>query len=213
MKTVLLCGYRWSGKDTIFNVLADKSMSGRFVWRIYKHPSRLDQTLECDDSNSTQYHRIAFADTLKQEAGIEYGIPRMIPDSEKDIKQFKHYKTGKSVSARDIYCEWGAIKRCQDPDYWCKMAFKSVPIDNDICCIVTDWRFRNEEQFVTRSLTNVVTARVYRSEVTEPDINISSEHDLDDYQTSLLLAPDDQDFDRAVNRFPQYRDYIPCEAL
>jgi hypothetical protein len=214
MKTVLLCGYRCTGKDSICNILMGKSMPGRFMWRIYKHPARLDQRFECDSSTSTQYHRVAFADQLKQEAGIEYGIPLSIPDTEKDIKQFTHHKTGQLVSARDIYIEWGAIRRSQDPNYWCKIAFKSVPIDDNITCVATDWRFRNEGDFVMSSLVNVVTARVYRSEVPEPDITIGSEHDLDNYQTSLLLLRDDDaEFDRAVARFPQYRHYVPCETL
>ena len=236
-KVILICGYRRTGKDTFFNKLSSGSPEHLFRWRAYKK----SPDIKIVEDPPLTYNRISFGDFLKEEAAIVYGIPRDIPDDEKDVKQFNpRYNnreiggkcestehTGTLLSPRDIYVEWGAIRRSQDPDYWCREAFipherlfrgdtgSDKASSNRDCYVVTDWRFRNESRYVMARFSDVLTVRLYRSEVPEPDPNIESEHDLDSYCTDVVLLRDniDGEFDKMVEKFPQYTDYLPYETL
>lgn len=209
-KITLVCGYRRTGKDTFFIKISSSpgnKLETLFKWRVFAlNPSHI----KFDEFNSV---RTAFADSLKEEASEEYNIPLVVPDVDKDIKQFVHYKSEATVSARDIYLEWGAIRRTQDPDYWCKAAFKKVSLNEKINCVVTDWRYRNEATHVLNNYQNVTTVRLWRSDVPEPPAHIDSEHDLDNYRTDILLLRDDMEgeLQKAKEKFPQYVNYVATD--
>lgn len=207
----LICGYRRTGKDKLYSILKGTDVSERFQWRVYKNPANI--LVINKNLSSNKYARISFADKLKLEASEEYNIPKRIPDQDKDLKQFIHPQTKELVSARDIYIEWGSIRRTQDIDYWCKEACKGI--DTKKMYLVTDWRFQNEAEFLCNNYQNSTTIRIYRSEVPEPDLNIESEHNLDNYCSDLLLLQDDnpEEFAKALKRFPQYILYVPCELI
>lgn len=203
----LICGYRRTGKDRLYDILVNKPCD-RFKWRIYKSPSSYNHTF----NQFPKYKHISFASELKQEAAIEYGIPAIISDDEKDIKQFDHPTSNMKVSARDIYIEWGSVRRAQDINYWCNKALKQVPHDPDMNCVITDWRFTNEIECAIKMVPKVVSVRVYRSDVPVPPMDVQSEHELDKYKTDFLLVCDnnhEEEFKRAVEIFPQYSNYLP----
>lgn len=226
----LVCGYRRTGKDTLFKILDNKSKNllnsdtlfqSQKPWQIYKNPNHQNISF-----NNEKYQRIAFADTLKEEASEVYGIPKYIDDEDKDIKQFVHYKTKELVSARDIYIEWGAYRKSQNINYWCQLALSSVPLNiqnfnikstnrgtYDVNYVITDFRFEHEADYSKSNYDNVITIRVYRSDVPIPDKNIDSEHNLDKYSTEFLLVTDDNEFKKALELFPQYTNYIKCETI
>lgn len=224
----LICGYRRTGKDSLFHILSSNSrvnlnnsgaLGGSLVnlnnpgasWIVYKNPN-IQHSLSTYPDSNIKYIRTAFADALKQEVSEQYNIPINISDSDKDNKQFTHYKTGELVSARDTYIEWGQIRRSQNLNYWCAAAFKPIPNEPNINCVVTDWRFPNELSYTKSHCNRVITARVYRSAVPEPPMSEISEHSLDSYATDFLLVIDGE-FDLAVARFPQYSGYVMCEYL
>lgn len=205
---ILISGYCRTGKDRLYDILAQRPVPQQFKWRIYKDPNNPKNTFDL----SHNYTRVSFADLLKLEAAHQYGIPEVVSDDEKDIKQFKHYVTGELVSARDIYIEWGAIRRDQDPNYWCKLAIDQLR--GWKTGVVTDWRFLNEVKYALNTCSQVVTVRIYRSEIVEPPLHIRSEHELDGYRADFLLVRDDpEEFIKAVQRFPQYRGYVPGDTL
>lgn len=212
-KVILVSGFCRTGKDTFYTKLANENNKEMFNWRIYKNPSKRSKKID----RSLRYIRCAFADSLKEdEAPLIYGIPPSIPDSEKDIKKFIHYKTGKLVSARDIYIELGKMRRKEDIDYWCKAASKKIgEQDENTCWVVTDWRFHNEADFIINNYEDVITIRLYRSDVPQPDLCIDSEHNIDDYLADFLLLRDnvEGEFESAISVFPQYSNYIPCETI
>ena len=203
-QVILLCGYKRTGKDRLFTILS--STNTGFKWHIYKHSSNMS----IFPSKDTSYRRTAFADALKQEVYEEYDISPDVPDTEKEIKQFIHHKTGTLISSRDANIEWASIRRHQDPDNWCKKAFLFF---NREIWIVSDWSFPNEEIYVKTTFSNVLTIRLYRSDVPEPDINIESEHALDQHLTDFLLIPEYEEFNIAIQRFPQYIDYVLCGCI
>ena len=215
-KVILLCGYRRTGKDTFFVKLSDNKQDNLFLWKIYKDPTSSRNTFD----SSLKYIRTAFADSLKQdEVPAIYGIPTFVSDLDKDLKQFIHYKTGELVSARDIYIEWGTIRRASDPDYWCKAAFKrpslEETVDSSTCCVVTDWRFHNEATYMLNTYNDVLTVRLYRSDIPEPDVTIESEHSLDNYRTDFLLLRDNMEgeYEKVIEKFPQYAGYVSCGTI
>lgn len=213
MQPAMLCGYRRTGKDSLAQILNNDYPGGdaRFHWRVYRRPDS-----KASLPGSVHYQGCAFAYILKQESAAEYNIPLVVADSEKDVPQFTHYRTGETVSARDIYIEWGAIRREQDPNYWCKKVCETFTDSEKVCYIVTDWRFRNEIEYVKSVTGGVTSLRIYRSEVPVPPLNIPSEHDLDGYATDLVLLRDDDhaaEFERALTLFPQYGEYVPTETV
>lgn len=221
----LICGYRRTGKDMLYSILSNSfHQSDRFKWRVYKQntdldscPQKLNLLDKCEKNSSMRYLRVAYADSLKAEASEIYNIPPIISDENKDVKQFTHYNTGNLVSARDIYIELGSLRRSQDIDYWCKLALKphNCHQEQPTTCIITDWRFPSELIYAITDFCDVTTIRVYRSDIPEPPIDIESEHSLDNFCTYYLLLRDDLDgeFERAVERFPQYASYIPLGCI
>lgn len=211
----MLCGYRRTGKDSLNQILnAEFTDPTRFKWRVYRAPN---SSIELQQN--VRYEGKAFAFELKRESSEVYGIPAVVSDADKDVVQFQHYQTNKPVSARDIYIEWGALRRAQDPNYWCKKVCEKITGDiqtNDVCHIITDWRFGNEIQYVKSVFPSVIEIRIYRSEVPVPDSDIPSEHDLDHYPTQLLLLRDDDhtsEFAKALVLFPQYQHYVPTNVV
>lgn len=178
----MICGYKRTGKDILFSNLIGK---GEFKWRVYSRGLKL-----VPDEN---YKRFAFADKLKEEVTLVYGIPENIAD--KDKIQFG------DKSARNLYIEWANYRKTTDSDYWCKQLVSSN-------LIVTDWRFINELDFVKNKFNKIVTVRVYRSIIPIPSKEIKSEHELDSILTDFLIVCDDDfEFEQAVKYFPQYFEY------
>lgn len=201
---LLLCGYRKTGKDTFYQKLA---VGNEYSYSFYVHPST---RIEHIDNTKQQYHRVSFAESLKQEASQHYGIPANIPDADKDIKQYTHPETQSLVSARDLFIQWGAKRRQEDIDYWTKLAFaKARPAAQ---YIVTDWRFISESDYTYSNFNRVTTARIYRRQVPIPDLNEKSEHNLDTTLTDVLILSnpgyEETEFMEACKIFPQYKDYI-----
>jgi hypothetical protein len=209
MKVSLICGYQKTGKDALFKLLnSEQNMEDldfyHFKWRVYINSLNNSKPLNCLCGNVV---RRSFADELKKEILEIYQIP-IVPDNEKDIKQFKHYITGEIISLRDACIEWGAFRRTQNINYWAEKALSNLLNDN--VYIVTDWRFLNEKQYAITNF-DVETIRIYRSNVPIPNINIDSEHQLDTQLTDFLLIPDDVsgEFERCLKIFPQYASYVP----
>jgi hypothetical protein len=195
MAVVLLCGYRGTGKDTLFT----EWEQGRFPWKVYR--SRLSEQLGFPIPLAPV--RVAFADPLKQEVAEQYGVPIDAPKEEKLWRN----EAGELVSARDLYIAWGAYRRSQDPNYWCKKGAELV-MKAPGTAVVTDWRFVNEGMYFDERFPDLITVRLFRSAVPIPPEDIESEHQLDGATTDYLLVTSQEDFAAAVEQFPQYRDYI-----
>lgn len=209
--TILICAYKTTGKDTFFKKL--QFASSDFTYDVYSH---LDSNKEniFKKFNQTNIKRFAFADMLKIEAAELYGIPKDIPDEEKEIKQFLINE--KLLSARDLYIELGAVRRSENINYWIEKVHKEILLTPDINAIITDWRFPNEYDFMNSHLNNVKTVRIWRKSVPEPIhnpmLNQDTEHLLDNHLTDYLLLPKG-DFNDFIKKFPQYEHYIQIDTI
>lgn len=204
----LICGYKRTGKDSLYQLLSGLSPNKWTGHAVYRHPD--SQPWVQSYTKNMKYTRKAFADELKSEVSEIYYIPRGIPDEEKEYKQFIHYQTGDMVSARDIYIEWGTIRRAENPDYWCSKVLSTMKEDE--VTTITDWRFYNELKIMQNSQWKTKTIRVFRRDVIIPNISLQSEHELDNYKTDYLIIPQEQ-FKAAVKQFPQYSIYIQDAIL
>lgn len=184
----MICGYMRTGKDVLCSSLRGVK---QFNWRVYSKGQNLYP--------SSGYKRFAFADKLKQEVAFVYSIPVEVKD--KDYPEFQ--VDGKMCSARDLYIKWAKYRKNKDPNYWCKDILKQSN------CIVSDWRFLNELDFITEKFSNIATVRVFRKDVPIPHLSVISEHELDKELTDFLVVPDDDsEFASALKCFPQYNEYF-----
>ena len=198
----IICGYRLTGKDTLYNQL-NCFGDVPFNWLIYyKDIDKLKKLMGVGP-------RLAFADRLKQdvqgqlkEAGIVFNY-----EAEKDTRTFLY--RGQPITYRQMCIDHGLAMRNKDKDYWCRIVTEQVNSSN---AIITDFRFPNEYTFVQQYANDnklpLLSIRVFRKEVPIPPVNEPSEHSLDSFQTDLLLVRDKADFIKACELFPQYRDYI-----
>jgi hypothetical protein len=179
----LITGYTRTGKDTLKTDID----SGDFRWIVYsKQYSKFPLT--------PHTRRVALADELKN-------MYRNLHYPKLSLAELDSLKDDPKLNIRDGLIKLGALYRNIDINYWVDCAVSGV--DEDIS--ITDWRFPNELNRI-KSLYNTTTIRVYRSEVAIP--TSYSEVALDLYSTDFLCTSNEEDIYSAIQRFPQYKDYI-----
>lgn len=194
----LICGYRRTGKDTLYQQLNGEGQIP-FNWTIYAPPGVTDLSA---------FHRggprAAFADALKGEVQQQLRTAGVVFDyeAEKDTRVFRFQH--RDTTYRQECIDHGRRRREQDKDCWVKIVMDAATPDT----IVTDFRFPNEYDFLHQSGHPLTTIRVFRGDVPIPDVTEPSEHSLDTFKTDFLLVLFESDFTDAVQRFPQYRDYV-----
>lgn len=200
MSLTLVCGYRRTGKDTLCKIL---NGDHTYSWLIYgKQNSKYV---------SGKVERLAFADALKKEVEIEYGVPADLPDSQKEAPLYLVKLFEDLVSARRIWIYQGALRRSQDIDYWCSIIHNSLRENHKY--IITDWRFPNEYEFFAKRGLVDNTIRIFRSQVPIPPLEEASEHSLDSFLTDFLLVTSEEEFVTAKSQFPQYSSYCKLGSL
>lgn len=107
---ILISGYTNSGKDTI----------GRNLTSYHN------------------YHRVAFADALKDEVAEIYGIDR----ASLDTQEGKETLFDDTRTARDLLISHGKQRRQEDPNYWTKKVVDQIRNYEKV--VITDWRFPHE---------------------------------------------------------------------
>lgn len=182
---IFICGYAGSGKDTLCRDIIAEDLSR---WMIASD----DFSIPDLDHKFTRY---SFADRLKEDVELLYGIPN--EDKDKDVP--KYYYGGKLVSARDVWIDVATYNRNRDPDYYTKHIE-----DYEKDMIVTDWRYPNELEY-HKDKTDVITIRVFRHEVRR--LNIPSETALDDFKTDYLFIDNYDSFYKCKSMLPQYKDF------
>ena len=200
VKVLLVTGYRRTGKDTLYEMMVgNKPMT----WCVY-HKQGADKLRLKQVLDSRSWVKASFAHHIKvmvlQDYNARYDKRYMFDD----IEMIKDVMMPDGLTLRDMLISKGDEMKLIDKDYWSKLVLNNVVRDT----VVTDWRFIDEATYAL-PLKEVTTIRLFRPEVNVPDKAIVSEHDLDCYDTDLLLVTDRTGFDEAVKLFPQYKDFEP----
>ena len=189
----VVCGYKRTGKDTLVKMFNEDI---NFNWIIYSsdnHKLKINNVI-----------RIGLADELRLEVGKIYNISESI-----DYDTFKETMIRDGKTYRDILIEHGAFRREQNINYWVDKCLNKLKMNNG-SIMITDWRYLNELEYMLKNLKNIITIRLYRSNVPYPPDNVISEHQLDDVKTDFLLVPKintEEEFKKACDLFPQYKNY------
>jgi len=206
-----IAGYRRSGKDEVGAGIVSGSF--RHSWCVY-----------ADDRShvhATTFARfrgarsVAFADAIRKEARRILGLR---PDYDLDTRKDVECIAGKLV--RDHLIEVGIRGRQRDPGMWTRIAIlpSFVPrctstTTDPLAVVCTDWRFEIEYRTALSAGVQMVTLRVYRSNVPVPPPEVGSEHDLDSWPTTYLVVPDERDFTQARAVWPFYARYTMVGTL
>lgn len=213
MSLMFICGYRGFGKDTLFKTLpevlnGELPIDGiaRTVWR------RPDFTEKIDGVLHYSFHRIAFADKLKDFVSKMLDCDRSLFDNNKSdlipnsldnniLLTFGRLPTDK-LTYRDLMIDTAKYYCSIYQLYWVKMAVDDY--QEDCINVITDWRFYHELEFANLTkCPKYYTIRVDRDDIVPPPINIASEHELDDYRTDLLVL------NKGMLPHGIFSDYIP----
>jgi len=191
----LIAGYRRTGKDTLVKMFNGETP---FNWIVYKHPGNDKRFV------MKKVKRIGFADKLRVELDTILGTDESIDyDTYKEII----IKDGKTY--RDCLRDHAKIKRDQDINYWVRRATEWDKVYSDDRIAVTDWRYINELEYISNFKNlEITTIRLYRSEISIPSNDITSEHQLDNILTDFLLVTSSEEFKKACELFPQYKEFI-----
>lgn len=191
----LIGGYRRTGKDTLVRMLNGEES---FNWLVYKNS---------DNKNKFQINRckrIGFSDKLRQEVDDFLNISSNVSDYD----TFKETIIKDSKTYRDFLIEHAAYRRNQDINYWIKVATDWNNVKENEIISITDWRYPNEVNYLKSLGLNVITIRVFRSNVPIPSKDVTSEHQLDDILSDYLLVLSPEEFEKACKIFPQYSNYV-----
>lgn len=215
----LLTAYRGTGKDTLFRELSTNQLLWDSAahhdqkscrWVVFAKPRAPSLYAPL----SSHIARFAFADELKRKTHIYLRLIDCPPHAFEAVKDTLVVPSPVAGDAprllRDWYIHIAMTEREKDPDVWVKSVCERLLYHSSGTAMITDWRFRNEAPAMQ---CKTVRVRLFRPEVPIPDKSVVSEHDLDSEQTDYLLVPKVTDFGAALQQFPQYAGYVPCETL
>jgi len=220
----LTCAYTRTGKDHLGKNVQHNTVEND--WMIYGKTK--DATFRVPDSVVL----ISYASSLKKMCLQERLHLSLSWQELEPVKDTLHVANPDDISdvriLRQWYIDFGAEKREINKDYWCIKAFEAHH-GGTKNLMVTDFRFYNEYEYTRRAFCedffgdltptlpssathDLQTIRLYRSCVKVPDANIASEHNLDKFQTGFLGVTSVEEFFKARELFPQYKDYVLCNV-
>jgi len=149
MKIVWLSGFAGAGKDTVASILVKKY----------------------------DYHRVAFADHLKDFTAELYGFDRALCDKEEGKKTVVH--DGKTV--RDLLIKESADAKTKNVHIFAEQALITMLETKKELIVISDWRYPHEYEYITGvlPLAQHTTIRITRPNL--PSLQIPSEHALDSW--------------------------------
>jgi len=205
-RALMICGYKRTGKDTFARDLRAGNFAGH-EWTIYARRSTPASRL----TEFAGAESVAFADALRR--GV-YGSLDLPSDYDYEVHKDQPIKQDPGVTVRDCMIALGDMGRTIDGAHWVKRALLEKPSRKGGEIIFTDFRFPAEYYSVRDGAgIDVVVVRLFRSEIPVPPAGISSEHDLDAFETDFLLVRSEEEFSRAVKIFRQYANYVQIGTL
>jgi hypothetical protein len=165
MTLFFITGYTKHGKDTFYKSLNTHNYD--FV------PPALN-------------NRIAFADFLKEEVSALLNLTTYeTVDKDKVIQE--------GLTFRDYCIQISYQNKLNNKYYYCQKVHEKVLsyLQQGQNVFITDWRFKEEYEYFTThndfSSYKIITLRIFRPDYPIPDINIPSEHSLDDVNIDFTI--------------------------
>ena len=221
--TLFICGYKGTGKDTLCKQLNHDPDTEKFNWVILRRPDS-DAKL----FNFEHCSRVALADALKEDCGIQYGVGAnwddrknvsligLITDTGMPLPDELINKIRIMVGETTVRALWiyhGNTMRTYNENHWVDEAIDTAHKIDSNRVAVTDFRFENEAQHWSKYCGPVTTCRVFRKDVPIPPADYPSEHSLDKLETDLVLVPQENFLEESaalISNFPFYEQYIMC---
>lgn len=183
-----MCGYKRTGKDTFS---FERSPEPWLVYAARQSDKHVASTL----FRAHWMTFVAFAAPLKRACGS-------LPERTEEEK----------AAARVV---WNAAFAAADETQrraWLVETLGDEPIRGDECKMVTDFRMPYQLDYARTLCDNVVTVRLFRSEVPVPPADEYTEHALDTLSTTLLLVKSEPEFAKACALWPQYGNYVKLDV-
>lgn len=206
---IAIIGYTGVGKDTYFNNIKNDITTDWILHKSRNYDSPQNDEIMLNLAKN-KINRIAFADILKDEVIDKYGL-NLDNTKNKDLKQYT--VNNDLLSFRDLCIKHALLNKKQDPEYYAK----KIIIKEDYINIITDLRFLVELNYLKRLIItkniNLITLRLYRDNMVIPDINIESEHELDNIETDYLcLLSNDTNINNSyiklISKFDKIEKYL-----
>jgi len=197
VKVILIGGYKGVGKNTFANSFQNKN---DIRWHLLtrKGAPALGETFK-----RAPFFESSFARSLKTTVSKRLGIPTTDVEALKEVsltpaqlqaqQPWWHVvRYGKiRATLRDVLIDEAAYQRASNPDIYAltECGYLEIHAPQDAVCLITDWRYPNEEDVVKEwfGAENVATVRVVRDTYIRSDS--PSEHSLDDFSPDYLAVP------------------------
>jgi hypothetical protein len=197
MSLTLIAGYTKHGKDTLFSRLSNKEADQYHFFPPFDVPKGA-------------YHRVAFADALKQDIAQHYQIE--IPENkDAPLNGFQMSSQGSSLSHglsfRDLCISHSRAKKEENKYYYCEKVHDLIleHLKRGDHVFITDWRFPEELEYFRMKEEfkdfQLVTIRVFRPHFLIPDHNIMSEHSLDDVKSDYIAIDKSANLEEALTEY------------
>lgn len=197
VKVILIGGYKGVGKNTFANSFQNKN---DIRWHLLtrKGAAVLGETFKREP-----FFESSFARSLKETVCERLSIATADVEELKEVSltptqlqaqqswwhASRHSKS--RATLRDVLIDEAAFQRAHNPDIYAltECGHLSIYAPQDAVCLITDWRYPNEEDVVKEwfGTDNVVTVRVIRDTYIRSDS--PSEHSLDDVSPDYLAVP------------------------
>lgn len=216
-------GYKSVGKDTFIEDLQNSKLrqchnADDAKWTVYSKRDNL-AILKLLDGEIKRY---SFADALKIKTHDFLKLKGCSFNTFDEVKETAEFQNPTNPlerkTIRQFYIDLGQQEKLKNANVWTQIVHDAIYKDQltqkHIKPIISDFRFKNEI-LIPKQTT---TVRLFRKQVPIPpfaeSLKIDSEHNLDDFESDyLLLPPGQEEFDAAIELFPQYANFKPLLNL
>jgi hypothetical protein len=159
---VMLSGWAGSGKDTVANIMTSEH----------------------------RYTRFAFADALKDDVHQCTGIPMQIlhsPYMKMEALPFPIDGFPDAITYRDVIIQHAARQRALDNDIYSRKVVDEICAKKASRVVISDWRYQREYEVLKEAFPEVTVRKVVIRNPSVSQMDIPSEHDLDDITMDTII--------------------------
>lgn len=187
MTTILLCGYRRSGKSTFRDILLKRS---NLPYALYFRGNAVEyQKLKFSKG---VYKYYSFSSILKQEVAKINNISIQELEEQKEKYRSQLVETAKNI-------------RLDDKNFYVDNLIKIMNKNENN--IIDDFRYKNELRRLYEERFNCITVRIINENAIIPNPGAREEHNLNDILTDYVVLTDKTQLSYLYTLYPQYKKY------